>query len=127
MIGCVVVRKERGWAGHFICANRCRFRRNTLLEYNGMKIVVSTVGLMEDHFNKNEFIQIGAGRYYETMAFRAKKRDRYKDADVSKEVAISGKWYVDNCDEYSDVEANDMHEGIVEEVMNKLKSVEKYE
>ncbi len=56
-----VIRTERGWAGHFICSNRCRFRRNTLLAYNEIKIVVSSVGLMEID---GKFDTVGAGRHH---------------------------------------------------------------
>ena len=67
-----VKRTERGWAGHFICAENCQFRRNTLLEYGDRKWVISTVGrlLTTDYKTKKlKFDTIGAGnRYYETMA-----------------------------------------------------------
>ncbi len=58
-------RTERGWAGHFICAERCRFRRNTLLEIGDMAIVVSTVGAMMSR-GEDKPETIGHERYYET-------------------------------------------------------------
>ena len=78
---------ERGWAGHFICADKCRFRRNTLLEYADKKWIVSTVGAMPqpealrkipEFCSENGFDTIGLNRYYETMAFEAQS---VKDAD----------------------------------------------
>jgi hypothetical protein len=116
-----VKRTERGWAGHFICANRCRFRRNTLLEYNDIKIVISTVGLMEkrEGLKTNEFEQVGAGRYFETMAFHAKRDDaRFHDIDVSREVNFDSPWQIGKID--ADNKANDMHEMVVNEITQML-------
>src|SRR5690625_2999714 len=79
-----VIRQERGWAGHFICSDSCRFRRNTLLTYKDIRIVVSTVGLME---RDGKFETIGHNRHFETMAFHSDPTDtRYYDANVSKQV-----------------------------------------
>jgi hypothetical protein len=122
MGGQIVKRTERGWAGHFICADRCLFRRNTLLECGGIKIVVSTVGLMVDiHASNNvdKCTMIGCDRYYETMAFYANATDtRYHDADVGREVEFESPWMIDELD--ADDKANDMHETVVEEIMGKL-------
>ncbi len=63
-----IKRTERGWAGHFICGDRCRFRRNTLLEFGDVRIIVSTVGAM---YVDGKLDSIGVDRYYETMAFHA--------------------------------------------------------
>lgn len=123
----IVIRTERGWAGHFICANQCRFRRNTLLQYNGVEIVVSTIGLMENRlkgkgvgFEKN-FSEIGCDRYYETMAFYTDPTDtRYHDADIAKEVHFDSEWSISIID--ADDKANEMHEAAVEELTNKLLS-----
>lgn len=68
-----VKRTERGWAGHFCCSNRCLFRRNTLLEYEDKKIIVSTVGQMK--LDSGEIYTIGYNRYYETMAFEVNYAD----------------------------------------------------
>ena len=66
---------ERGWAGHFILADRCLFRRNTLLEYKDKKWVVSTVGAYRNRENKMD--SIGYCRWYETGVFEAYEKNGY--------------------------------------------------
>lgn len=126
----VVKRTERGWIGHYILADKCLFRRNTLLEYSEIKIVVSTVGLM---LNENwredcdlpRFSKIGLNRYFETKAFHANKDKRYYDADVRREVSFTSQWMIAELD--ADDKANDMHEEVVKEISEKLQNGEKFE
>ena len=115
-----IKRTERGWAGHFICGHRCLFRRNTLLEYNDLSIVVSTVGymLIIDGREKN-IEKIGHNRYFETMCFHSMKDDvRYKDADVQRQIDFNSPWSIDIID--ADDKANDMHETVVAEITERL-------
>lgn len=118
-----VKRTERGWAGHFICASSCNFRRNTLLEHGDQRVVVSTVGAMVAPMRESTgtgFHKIGLNRFYETMAFVAKLDGIYWDADVTKGVGFESKWAVRDISPTSDQEANDMHESVVEEISQKL-------
>lgn len=117
---------ERGWAGHYCCADMCKFRRNTLLEYKDKKWIVSTVGAMPANkysFDKNEygFTTIGLERYYETMAFEAKKEGIYYEADVEKQIDFESDWCIDDCNFNTDQQANDMHENVVKELIEKIK------
>lgn len=118
-----VKRVERGWAGHFICSDRCKFRRNTLLEKGKVRIVVSSVGLMV-HWKGPEFgfEQIGAERYFETMAFHAAYDGRYWDADVGRGVEFSSPWMIGTFD--ADDVMNDQHEVVVSEIMERMKNGE---
>ena len=121
-----VKRTERGWAGHFICANRCRFRRNTLLEKGEVRIVVSSVGLMEkwtgdprQDRNVRGFETIGCERYYETMAFHAEPApSRYFDADVGREVNFASPWRITEID--ADDKANAQHDAVVAEIEERM-------
>lgn len=115
----MVKRTERGWAGHFVCAQRCIFRRNTLLEFEGRAIVVSTVGAMRDPLDESRFEEIHIGRHFETMAFEGQKYGLYIDADISKPVRFDSPWYVADLD---DLVANDQHEAIVDELIGKLEA-----
>jgi hypothetical protein len=114
---------ERGWPGHFICADRCLYRRNTLIEYGDKRIIVSTVGDMRGQDGK--LSTIGHERYYETAAFWAALNDGYWDADTSRRVDFDAEWGVraeavsalpDDVDEV----ANLMHEKVVSELSEKL-------
>lgn len=121
-----VTRTERGWAGHYICANECKFRRNTLLEYKDRKWIVSTVGCYINPYGKVDMI--GADRRYETMVFEAKLCDGYWDANVKKQIYPDSDWCIwghswrevkeDN--PTIDNVANDMHERIVHEMELKI-------
>ena len=125
----MILRIERGWAGHFICADRCMFRRNTLILSNiegKDSIVVSTIGGMR-LLDGDGLDTIGAGgRYYETMAFKAIKEGPYWEADVSEEISFDSEWAI-CADHYSmlpedvDNKANQMHEIVVKELMDKMK------
>lgn len=114
-----VKRTERGWAGHFCCAQSCLFRRNTLLECGNTKVVVSSVGSM---YLDGKLTEIGANRHYETMAFYVDDASgEYKDADVLREIFFDSqcamKWHKGG---YPDKEANEMHEAVVKELSDKM-------
>lgn len=123
-----VKRTERGWAGHYICSRDCSFRRNTLLEYKDKKWIVSTVGSQRIP-GKRTITSIGHNRWYETMAFEA-RHDIYNDADVLKDIDFNSDWGIwgetwdEVMEKYNgtpDIAANEMHEKVVEELMEKIK------
>lgn len=113
-----VKRTERGWAGHFCCSYRCEYHRNTLLEYNGMKVVVSTVGRLRKDMFSDAYEDLGYKRYFETMAFMAKEDDKYNDADVEREIQFDAKWCLPSPD--MELEADAMHEDVVTELSKRL-------
>ena len=119
-----VIRTERGWAGHFCLADSCQFKRNTLLSYKDINIVVSTVGNLV--INGKLKTLGGDDRYYETMAFHSDVNDkRFHDIDVSREISF-------DCDSAilklnADDEANKMHEDVVFEITTKLEHGYRFE
>ena len=118
-------RTERGWGGHYILSNKCLFRRNTLLEFGDVKLVISTVGNL---YINEEIDTVGANRYAETMAFYAKFDGHYWDADVTKELKFSSPWAMHTYDD--DNKTNDMHEAVVSEFLLKIMTgelIEAYE
>ena len=119
---------ERGWAGHLIVANKCLFRRNTLLEYKNKKWVVSTVGAYRNYENKID--SIGYRRWYETMAFEGQEENGFIEANVGEEISFDSEWGIwgdsweevcDNCHGTPDNAANDMHDKVVSELIDKIK------
>lgn len=115
----VVKRTERGWAGHFICSDRCNFRRNTLLEYEGEFIVVSTVGrLVVEYAGHATLDTVGHDRYYETMAFYSDTSDlKFHDIDVGRQIYLDCDWTLNEID---DNKANDMHEKAVDWISRQM-------
>lgn len=112
-----VIRLERGWPGYFIGVKGCQFRRNTLLTYNGRAIVISSIGKYAvKGYEKFQPVNGYRKAYFETMAFWALD-NAYQDAS-SKEFNFKSKYYV--YDILGEIEANQMHETIVDEISKTL-------
>ena len=118
---------ERGFAGHFCASQHCLYHRNTLIEYGDKRIVVSTVGnyqppYLKDKSKKSDIDnQIGYGRYYETMAFKAKWEEPYWEAEVSSEIPFESDWTVNELEFDSDAKADIMHDNVVKELSKTIK------
>lgn len=61
------MRIELPHAAHFCLANKCMFKRATYT--NGY--IISTIGEYIESDKSNKFTEIGSGRLYETMVFKA--------------------------------------------------------
>jgi hypothetical protein len=115
----MIAKVERGWAGHFYSSEYCLFRRNTLLDG---RIVVSTVGNYRDPLTR-KIERIGTMRYHETMCFYSDKNDtEYFDADVQRQISINRQCTLGEVK--SDNVINDMHESVVEEIIQRIESGE---
>lgn len=113
-----ITTKERGWAGHFIAAEHCLFRRNTLIKQTkGKSYIVSTVGAYKLN---NKIEKIGYTHYYETLVFESKTKNGYTEADVTKEIKINNPQFIKEMKKESDKKADEMHERIIKEIVNKL-------
>ena len=120
-----VTKRERGWPGHFIGGHDCTYTRNTLLTYNDIKIVVSSVGMYHPVSAGDKFDTLNSAQsYYETMAFHADPDSPHSDADISRQICIEHGAFIKKIEWMSNVRADEMHEKAVEEVTNKLISGE---
>jgi hypothetical protein len=120
----MITREERGWPGHYILANKCMFRRNTLIKSDDIYIVVSTVGRMASN-DFDDLKEVGHNRYYETMAFYADTDDDpYHDANVNRSITFESPWSIDDHTNFADKRADQMHEKVVDELMCKLSNAQ---
>lgn len=124
-----VKRTEKGWAGHFVAASSCLFRRHTMLEFENITIAVSTVGNYHPTFpGAKEIEEIGAWRYFETMAFHceeATEKNPYRDPNIGRQISFNSEWAIS--EPWKELQANDMHETVVNEITAGLVSGNKYE
>ncbi len=75
-----MARKNFGRAGHFICADYCRFHLHTHVG----KFCISTVGDYRVNRDDVKMTEIGYKRIYETMVFDTKSRkSRWTELDMA--------------------------------------------
>lgn len=116
-----ITRKEVGWSAHTTLKTQFKygFRRNTLVDGIINKIIVSTIG---EYFVKEHFPSpIRDDIYYETIVAHAKKYGYYDTADPRRILKCFDTIVLREFNEDSAMKANDMHEQIVNSVIEMLK------
>jgi hypothetical protein len=126
---------ERGWPGHYICAARCVWRRNTLLtlpkgEVNGeVRVVVSSVGNQRDANERSVPVAgwvgmpINPPRWYETKVFMAREDDLgFWDADIGRQMRLPRELVTSlhRMHDRVDHDAEEMHSECCKYVMRRL-------
>lgn len=118
--------KERGWAGHHKMSNMCYFRRNTLVSNGDSMYVVSTVGNMGVP-GKIGASQIAKDKMYETCVFKADPKDMYLDGIMNERISVNQAASIKSVSHKppgSDNIANDMHDSIVNEIVERIENGE---
>ncbi len=115
----------RGWIGHYILADRCLFRLNTLVEVGESRVVVSTVGMLRTRDGKAwEPGGVGVKRNYETMAFWASLTEtdagNFWDPDTSRQVDFTSPWCWEKMEDEAKAQAG--HEAVVAEIAARLEA-----
>lgn len=89
------------------------FDRGTIVEYNGKKILVSTIGMFKG--SDGDIETLGSnGRYYETMCFVEPDKPTHEVQGVY----FKGAWCIIEINQ--DEQANKMHENVVKEISQML-------
>jgi hypothetical protein len=113
--------EERGWIAWFICAERCRFRRNTLITLGRRRVVVGTIGLFFAKPGDKEPNEVGYKRFYETQAFHAHLKGVYWEANISRPIQFAALGQQANWKSRdADLLADEMHNAVVREIVTKL-------
>ena len=79
--------EERGYAAHFCDVRNCGYVRNTLIELNFTRIIISSIGNYRISNYDNTAQKINSCSYYETKVFEAYYDEPYWEADVKKILA----------------------------------------
>lgn len=111
-----------GYQGHFCC--NCDFHLTTLVSNGTKNILISTVGRLPNYLGDIRYQQVGAGRWFETEVYEAKKVNSFWEADVRKNLESKAYGFKDDAslEEINQFEhdADIGHKQLVEKYRNLL-------
>jgi len=106
---------ERGWAEPTIIGKQCEFHRNTLIQYNDISWVVSTIGLFHD-YECSTYRLLGLRIAFRTEAWIAKEVDGLYVGMYDRAIRFTteGDWYLSNFEDIGKADAmHDKHVAVM--------------